>query len=168
MIRIALTSAALAVAAAALPAAASTHDHGKKATEARTMTCAPIPANAADMLFEQWNAAWATKNPDTVTALFAKQAVLLPTVSKVPRTDKAGIRDYFVGFLKNNPVARIDSSTVMEGCNKLIRVGQWSVDFTDAQTAAKSSVSGRFTFMYEYEDGAWKVAHLHSSLNPAS
>jgi uncharacterized protein (TIGR02246 family) len=161
MLKIAFLTAAAAVAA---PAAA--HDHGKKA--GATATCAPIPANATDSLFNQWNAAWATKNPDTVTALFAKNAVLLPTISKTPRTDAAGIRDYFVGFLKNNPVARIDSSTVMEGCNKLVRVGQWSVDFTNAETSAKSSVSGRYTFIYRYENGAWKVAHLHSSLNPPS
>lgn len=166
MFRFTLIAAATALTAMAAPAAA--HVHGKGAKAAGTQRCAAIPANAADSLFKQWNAAWATKNPDTVTALFAKEAVLLPTISKVPRTDKAGIRDYFVGFLKNNPVGRIDSSTVMAGCNKLVRVGQWSVDFTDAQTAAKSSVSGRYTFIYKYEGGAWKVAHLHSSLNPAT
>jgi uncharacterized protein (TIGR02246 family) len=119
-------------------------------------------------LFSQWNAAWATKNPDAVTDLFARDAVLLPTISKIPRTDRAAIRDYFVGFLKNSPVARIDSSKVIEGCNKLVRMGGWSVDLTDPATNAKSSVSGRYTFIYKYEDGAWKVAHLHSSLNPAS
>ena len=161
MLKLAILAAGAVVLAAA-PAAAHDHKKGKAAT------CAPILAGAVDTLFDQWNAAWATKNPDTVTALFARNAVLLPTISKVPRTDAAGIRDYFVGFLKNNPVGRIDSSTVMEGCNKLVRVGQWSVDFTNAETQAKSSVSGRYTFIYKYEDGAWKVAHLHSSLNPAS
>jgi uncharacterized protein (TIGR02246 family) len=159
----------LAAGAALLAAApALAHDHGRGKAKARTATCAPIPAGAVDTLFNQWNAAWATKNPDTVTNLFARNAVLLPTVSKTPRTDRAGIRDYFVGFLKNSPVARIDSSTVVEGCNTLIRMGGWSVDMTDAATSAKSSVSGRYTFIYRYEDGAWKVAHLHSSLNPAT
>lgn len=157
-----ITTALVATAAATAPAAA--HDH----RAAKPVTCAPIPAGAVDTLFNQWNAAWATKNPDIVTAQFAKDAVLLPTISKVPRTDPAGIRDYFVGFLKNNPVGRIDSSTVVEGCNMLVRMGGWSVDFTNAETQAKSSVSGRYTFIYKYEDGAWKVAHLHSSLNPAT
>jgi uncharacterized protein (TIGR02246 family) len=147
---------------ATVPAAA--HDHKKE----KVTTCAAIPTNAADTLFSQWNAAWATKNPDAVTDLFARDAVLLPTISKIPRTDRAAIRDYFVGFLKNSPVARIDSSKVIEGCNKLVRMGGWSVDLTDPATNAKSSVSGRYTFIYKYEDGAWKVAHLHSSLNPAS
>lgn len=165
-----LKLASLAGAAAALVAAApaTAHDHGKAKNKAKTATCAPIPANAVDTLFNQWNAAWATGNPDTAANLFARDAVLLPTVSAVPRTDRAGIRDYFVGFLRNAPVGQIDSSTVIEGCNKLIRMGQWSVGFTDAATRAQSRVSGRYTFIYTYEDGAWKVAHLHSSLNPAT
>lgn len=156
----------LAGAAVLAAAPAVAHDHGKAKNKAAA--CAPIPANAADTLFTQWNAAWATKNPDTVTDLFARNAVLLPTVSKVARTDRAGIRDYFVGFLRNSPVARIDSSRVVEGCNMLVRMGQWSVDLTDPATSAKSSVSGRYSFVYTYEDGAWKVLHLHSSLNPAT
>lgn len=165
VIRLAFLTAGAAL-LAAVPAAA--HDHGKNKAKATTATCAPIPAGAADTLFNQWNAAWATKNPDTVTNLFARDAVLLPTVSAVPRTDRAGIRDYFVGFLKNSPVGRIDSSRVIEGCNKLIRMGGWSVALTDPTTQATNTVSGRYTFIYRYEDGAWKVAHLHSSLNPAS
>lgn len=164
-----LRTAMIAAGAALLTTvSADAHEYGKNKSTAKTATCAPIPARAVDTLFNQWNAAWATRNPDTVANLFARKAVLLPTVSKTPRTDRAGIRDYFVGFLKNSPVARIDSSTVVEGCNKLIRMGGWSVDMTDATTNAKSSVSGRYTFIYTYEDGAWKVAHLHSSLNPAS
>lgn len=149
----------------AVPAAA--HDHGKD-KKATTAQCAPIPAGAADALFAQWNAAWATKNPDTVTDLFARDAVLLPTISKVARTDRAGIRDYFVGFLANSPVGKINSSTVVEGCNMLVRMGSWSVDLTNPQTKATNMVTGRYTFIYRYEDGAWKVAHLHSSLNPES
>ena len=39
--------------------------------------------NDADVLglFDQWNTALSTLNPDTVTALYADNAVLLPTVS---------------------------------------------------------------------------------------
>jgi hypothetical protein len=57
---------------------------------------------------------------------------------------------------------------VVEGCNMLVRMGSWSVDLTNPQTQAKNMVTGRYTFIYRYEDGAWKVAHLHSSLNPES
>ena len=45
------------------------------------MQCTAIPAGAPDALFNQFNAAFASKNPDTVTKLFTRDAVLLATVS---------------------------------------------------------------------------------------
>ena len=51
-------------------------------------------------LFQLWNSALATEDPDAVAKRYSSNAVLLPTVSDVPRTDYALIKDYFVGFLK--------------------------------------------------------------------
>jgi uncharacterized protein (TIGR02246 family) len=130
--------------------------------------CAAIPAGAATGLFNQFNAAWATGNPDAVADLFSKDAVLLATVSNRPRTDREGIRDYFVGFLKGKPVGTIDTAHVREGCNKLSKVGTWTVQLTDPATGAKTDVKARYSFIYTYEDGAWKIAHLHSSRMPES
>ncbi|WP_205421048.1 SgcJ/EcaC family oxidoreductase [Sphingomonas mesophila] len=138
------------------------HDMGK----AHAMQCAAVPANAADALFERFNSAWATKNPDTVTDLFAKDAVLLATVSNTPRTTRAAIRDYFVGFLKNSPVGTVDSSTVKVGCNSVARMGTWTVLLTNPETGAKTPVKARYTFLYVPEGKEWKIAHLHSSMMP--
>ena len=93
--------------------------------------CAPVTEAAVAAQFDKFNAAWATKNPDTVTALFGKDAVLLATVSNKPRTDAAGIRDYFVSFLKNAPVGTINTSTFDLGCNMATRVGTWTVKLTN-------------------------------------
>ena len=51
-------------------------------------------------LFQLWNSALATLDPDAVAKRYAKKGVLLPTVSDVPRTDYGLIKDYFEGFLK--------------------------------------------------------------------
>jgi uncharacterized protein (TIGR02246 family) len=135
--------------------------------EARTTAsrCAPVTTAAVEAQFAKFYAAWATKNPDTVTALFGKDAVLLATVSNKPRTDAAGIRDYFVGFLKNSPVGTITSSNIDLGCNMATRVGTWTVTFTDA-AGAKSDVFARYSFIYKYEGGKWMIDHLHSSMLP--
>lgn len=45
-------------------------------------------------LFELWNNALATGDSRIVAKRYAKQAVLLPTVSNVPRTDYSLIKDY--------------------------------------------------------------------------
>ena len=160
----------------ALAAAAQAHSHhaghgahaGHDMSKAHSMQCAAVPANAVDTLFNQFNAAWATKNPDTVTNLFAKDAVLLATVSNKPRTTHAEIRDYFVNFLQGAPVGTIDTSNVRVGCNQITRMGTWTVGLTKQNSGARNNVKARYTFIYKYEDGAWKIAHLHSSMLPIS
>ena len=42
----------------------------------------------------------ATEDPDAVAKRYSSNAVLLPTVSDVPRTDYDLIKDYFVNFLQ--------------------------------------------------------------------
>lgn len=128
--------------------------------------CAKLTATQLDNKFKAFNDAWATKNPDTVTALFDDDAVLLATVANVPRTDSASIRDYFVKFLKGSPVGTINSSTIKSGCNWAMQVGTWTVSLTDAATGAKNDVKARYSFLYQFEDGKWRIEHLHSSAMP--
>ena len=53
----------------------------------------PITEEEVRGLFQLWNSALATEDPDAVAARYAEKAVLLPTVSDVPRTDYALIKD---------------------------------------------------------------------------
>ncbi|MFM5947612.1 MAG: SgcJ/EcaC family oxidoreductase [Novosphingobium sp.] len=129
-------------------------------------TCARLSAAQLDAKFAQFNGAWATGNPDTVTKLFDEDAVLLATVANVPRTDPAGIRDYFVSFLKNKPVGKVDSATIKSGCNWALQAGTWTVTLTDPASGAKNDVKARYTFLYQFEDGKWRIEHLHSSAMP--
>ena len=46
-------------------------------------------------LFQLWNNALATLDPEQVAARYSKNAILLPTVSDTPRTTKESITDYF-------------------------------------------------------------------------
>ena len=137
-----------------------------QAKVAKPVKCAAVSQAQVESLFADFNNAWATKNPDTVTSLFTRDAVLLATVSNKPRTDHAGIRDYFVGFLKPSPVGTINTSTVKMGCNTAARVGTWTVTVTDAATGAKTDIKARYSFLYRMEDGKWKIDHLHSSKMP--
>ncbi|WP_439476978.1 SgcJ/EcaC family oxidoreductase [Brevundimonas sp.] len=119
-----------------------------------------------DRQFGRFSEAWATLDPDVVTALFSADPVLLPTVSNQPRTTPAGVRDYFVAFLKNRPVARIHTSTTEIDCRTASRVGTWTVTLTDPVTGAARDVNARYSFLYRFEDGDWKIDHLHSSMMP--
>ncbi len=149
-------TACAAAAAAAAPAAA----------QGRGPACQPVTKAQVEAQFNRFNQAWATRNPDTVTRLFSRNAVLLPTVSNTPRTDHAGIRDYFVGFLKAAPVGSIDTSNVRLGCNTASRTGTWTVRLTDPATRQTRDVKARYSFIYVHENGDWKIDHLHSSMMP--
>ena len=152
-----IISTAIAAAVIAVPA---------QAKSSKSMKCAATTQAQVESLFTDFNNAWATKNPDTVTNLFTKDAVLLATVSNKPRTDHAGIRDYFVGFLKPSPVGTINTSTIKMGCNTASRLGTWTVTVTDAATGAKTDIKARYSFIYRMEGGKWKIDHLHSSMMP--
>ena len=156
-----LATAASAIVAA--PPALAGHSAG----HARPAAQCVVPTQAdLDAQFARFNNAWATKSPDTVTALFDNDAVLLATVAARPRTTPADIRDYFVSFLKNSPVGSIDTSTIKSGCNWALRAGTWTVALTNPDTGAKTDVKARYTFLYQYDDGQWEIEHLHSSVVP--
>lgn len=137
-----------------------------QAKTSKSMKCVTMTQSQVDGLFSDFNKAWATKDPATVTKLFTRDAVLLATVSNRPRLNHEEIKDYFVSFLKGSPVGTIDTSTFKMGCNQAARLGTWTVTLTDAATGAKTDVKARYSFIYRLEDGKWKIDHLHSSMMP--
>jgi uncharacterized protein (TIGR02246 family) len=76
-------------------------------------------------LFNLWNDALATLDPKKVANRYASNGVLLPTVSDTPRTDYAGIEDYFTNFLKLEPQGEILESNVVIGMNWAQDCGKW-------------------------------------------
>lgn len=113
-------------------------------------------------LFERWNAALATGNPDAVTALYADDAILLPTVSNQVRHNHSEIRDYFVAFLAKEPQGVIDEANVRFLADNLaINSGVYTFTF-----GSGDQVTARFTYLYRLIDGQWKIAEHHSSAMP--
>lgn len=66
-------------------------------------------------LFSVWNNALATGDSSVVASCYAKDAVLLPTVSDTPRTSPALIKDYFDAFLKRKPQGVITDGYIRSG-----------------------------------------------------
>src|SRR6188472_1910105 len=52
---------------------------------------------------ERWTAILAENNPDTIAALYSKDAVLWGTLSPTVRSDPAGVKAYFVGAFQALP-----------------------------------------------------------------
>ncbi|WP_210585074.1 SgcJ/EcaC family oxidoreductase [Streptomyces sp. GESEQ-35] len=119
-------------------------------------------------LFDGWNAALETGDPETVADLYAKDAVLLPTVSNKIRTDRAGIVDYFEHFLANKPAGKKVTSVVkVLDDNSAIDTGAYDFTLTDPETGEQRVVEARYTYEYEKQrNGEWKIVNHHSSAMP--
>jgi uncharacterized protein (TIGR02246 family) len=138
------------------------HHHSSVMPEGIPSSPQPITVSEVRSLFSLWNDALATLDPDTVAKRYAKEAVLLPTVSDTPRTDYALIKNYFESFLKKKPQGEIVSGDIKIGNNWAQDCGIY--DFT--MGADGSKVRARYSFVYVFEDGQWKISHHHSSIMP--
>ena len=112
-------------------------------------------------LFEQWNSALQTGDPKQVAALYASDAILLPTVSNQVRHNHAEIEDYFVHFLAKEPQGKIDESNVRTFGDMAINSGVYTFTFKEGVT-----VQARFTFVYRWNGQRWMIVEHHSSAKP--
>jgi len=140
------------------------HQHSSQMPEEVTPNNAPkLSAEQVGNLFHLWNDALDTLDPEAVASRYTKKAVLLPTVSDLPRTTPEAIKDYFTLFLKSKPRGKILESHVQFGPNWAKDVGTY--EFT-LRGDNNKIVRARYTFIYRYEDGQWKISHQHSSQMP--
>lgn len=158
--------AALVTAAAAVATAATVTVGVSAADQDRAAHLRPTKAQVTK-LFDNWNAALRTGDPDKVADLYAKDAVLLPTVSNKVRTDRAGIVDYFEHFLLNKPVGKkIETHVNVLDGNSAIDTGVYQFTLTDPKSGEKSVVKARYTYEYEKRGGQWLIVNHHSSKMP--
>ncbi len=126
----------------------------------------PTPRRIA-ALFDRWNAALATRDARTVAALYARDAVLLPTVSAQIRTTHAEIVDYFEHFLEQRPQGRIQRRHItVLGPTAAVDTGLYQFTLTDKKGKV-SKVDARYTFVYELRDRHWLIVNHHSSVVPS-
>ena len=127
-----------------------------------TATCQTITEAQVRSLFSQWNSALATYNSTTVAQRYSSKAVLLPTVSDIPRNTSALIINYFDSFLLKKPQGVILSGDIFIGCNYAQDAGIY--EFTMGKDGSK--VKARYTYVYVWENGQWRISQHHSSVMP--
>ncbi|BBP44935.1 hypothetical protein THMIRHAS_03080 [Thiosulfatimonas sediminis] len=133
-------------------------------TANESCVCAPSSERVAQELFDRWNMALQTHDQKAVASLYWEDAILLPTVSNVPRVNHAEIEDYFHHFLESKPYGTIISRNLKQGCNKLTDAGVY--EFKVIKDGKPQVVPARYTFVYEFRNGEWKISHHHSSMMP--
>ena len=71
------------------------------------------------------------------------------------------IEDYFVRFLANGPVGKIDEGNIRTFGEMAINSGIYTFTFKDG-----AAVSARFTFVYRWNGQRWLIVEHHSSQMP--
>ena len=149
------------VSARLIPVIAATALLAATAAQAKSEVCEATTEKAISGLFDRWNDSLKTLDPAKVTANYADDAVLLPTVSNMPRSTHAEINDYFVKFLKVQPQGVIDKRFIKIGCNVAQDVGTYTFTFKDG-----TKVAARYTYIYAFSNGQWLITNHHSSAMP--
>ncbi len=117
-------------------------------------------------LFQTWNAALQTRDPGTVAALYAQDAILLPTLSNEMRQTPEAIEAYFTEFVKLHPIATIIAQNIRIFGQIAMNSGLYS--FAIINNGEIGNVIARFTFVYRQDSDGWKIIEHHSSMMPES
>jgi uncharacterized protein (TIGR02246 family) len=114
----------------------------------------------------KWAEVFAQNNPDTISALYAKDGVLWGTLSPTVRSDPATIKAYFVGAFNALPKATVkfgDQLIRVYG-NTAVNTGYYTFSYTkDGETR---SIPARYSFTYVKDGDTWTIADHHSSAMP--
>jgi uncharacterized protein (TIGR02246 family) len=130
-------------------------------------TAAAGPQEDVAAAGQKWGTLFADNNPDTMTALYAKDGVLWGTLSPTVRSDPGAVKAYFVAAFQALPKA-----TVKFG-DQLIRVyGDTAVNtgyytFSYTKDGETKSIPARYSFTYVKDGNDWKIVDHHSSAMPA-
>jgi uncharacterized protein (TIGR02246 family) len=129
-------------------------------------TAAAGPKEDVAAAVEKWTTLFAENNPDTITPLYAKDAVLWGTLSPTVRSDPAAVKAYFVGAFQALPKATVkfgDQLIRVYG-DTAINTGYYTFSFTkDGET---KSIPARYSFTYVKDGNDWKIVDHHSSAVP--
>ena len=119
-----------------------------------------------EKLLDRWFAALEAGDPAQMTALYAKDAILLAAFNGDVRKGHQKIRGYFEReFMPKHPVGTaVEAHTRVMG-GVAVNSGLYSFE-VDGKDEERTTVEARYTFVYQWTEDDWKIVEHHSSLNP--
>lgn len=111
-----------------------------------------------------WAATVATRDVEAILALYAPDAILVPTLSNEVRDSEDSRREYFRNFLANEGLVcdvQIFKKRVSSKLSTVVVGGLYVFHYREGDRAI--SVPARFLFTFEQIDGRWLITGHHSS-----
>jgi uncharacterized protein (TIGR02246 family) len=109
-----------------------------------------------------WIAAYNSRDPARISAMYEPDAVFWGTTSNTIRATPADVFDYFKAA-RNRPEARVAITDQHVRIAGDMAFSAGSYTFTNVVDGKTVSEPSRFTFVFRYRDGGWKMVHHHSS-----
>jgi len=119
----------------------------------------------AKAAFYHWAATVATRDVDKILALYASDAILVPTLSNQVRDCNDSRRNYFENFLANDGLVcdiEVFKKRVSRKLGTVVIGGLYT--FALREGDAQRVVPARFLFTFENIDEQWLITGHHSSI----
>lgn len=135
---------------------------------AALMSALPLSAEAgpkeeARATLAAWETAFNAGDADAVVRLYLPDATMQGLVSSTLIVGEDALRRYFAAPMKARAKVVIGDTTMQElTAESVVATGyeEASATLPDGRTM---SIPGRYTFVLVRRDGAWRIAHQHSS-----
>ena len=116
---------------------------------------------------DKWTTVLAENNPDTIVALYSKDAVLWGTLSPTVRSDPAALKAYFVAAFQTLPklTVKFGEQLIRVYGDTAVNTGYYTFSFTKDGEA--KSLPARYSLTYVKEGNDCKIVDHHSSAMPA-
>src|SRR2546429_7992255 len=129
-------------------------------------TAAACPRESVAATVEKWTSVFAENNPDSIVALYSKDAVLWGTLSPTVRSDPAGLKAYFVGAYQALPklTVKFGEQFIRVYGDTAVNTGYYTLFYTKDGEA--KSIPARYSFTFVKEGNDCKIVDHHSSTVP--
>jgi len=128
---------------------------------ARTQQCKPISEQQVSALFERWNNAVQSGDPQQVVANYAPKSVLLATLANKPLLTREDKLNYFTHLLRKKTERQDRCAYRGNRFNTAVDAGLYTFTFGDGQ-----QLQARFTYTYKWNGKKWLITSHHSSMLP--
>jgi uncharacterized protein (TIGR02246 family) len=112
-----------------------------------------------------WRAAYDSRDPARITAMYAPDAALWGTTAKTVAADPSAIAEYFKNAPKS-PNARVTFGEQYVRVYGDVAVNTGYYTFTNVRDGKPVSTPARFTLVFRNIDGKWIIVAHHSSRIP--
>jgi len=115
---------------------------------------------------DKWTTVLAENNPDTIVALYSKDAVLWGTLSPTVRSDPAALKAYFVAAFQALPklTVKFGEQLIRVYGDTAVNTGYYTFSFTKDGEA--KSLPARYSLTYVKEGNDCRIVDHHSSAMP--